>query len=162
LIHGDYISNKLKLKDKKLLKFDYEFEEEKLPLNLDSALKRESSCLFRNFTDFSLEKFSVEFYTKSISEEKTSVIPNLMNKAPLIFESEEENKFVIIFEDILYVLVPIVSIIFFIFLLIYCRQKKIKRMRMSSNLSQLKVTSHIDYQTSDPNDSSSLIINNLV
>jgi hypothetical protein len=110
----------------------------------------------------SLDQLYADFYTKSESEQKTSVIPNLMNKGPLIIESEEENKFIIMFEDILYVLVPIVSIVFFIFLLINCRRNKIRRVRMISKLSQLKVTSHIDYHNTDPNDSSSLIINNLV
>lgn len=92
-----------------------------------------------NYTDHNVissifyENFNSRNYQKVPTDEKTTLIPNLLYRKNKIKETNEEkdlnpndklNSIYLMFKDILYILFPLIIFIFFIFTIIKCKRKK--------------------------------------
>jgi hypothetical protein len=99
----------------------------------------------------------------------TNTIPNIINKYSFEKQKtpneETADPLAEMIEDFLYVLVPIIAIIFSVFLVIHCKKVRLKRTRLAVNLSYLKQTTSLEtnrLNESIDSSSSSIIINSLV
>jgi hypothetical protein len=165
------------LKNKKLLELDYDDELVRKNYTKINDTKFNDTHIWQvknkcnlNFTNKVLEQSEIMHYNPYYfhkTSKITNIIPNIINKYSFekekIPNEEDENIFIKMIEDFLYVIVPFMAIVFMIILVIQCKQVKIRRTRMAVNLSTLKQTTSLESsRLNDSTDSSSIIINSLV
>jgi len=169
LIHGKQIKNQIAFLDHKTLENDY--HDKLLNDNLKSKDRMQiinelEYCTNLNFTDKLIIPEDYSPFKHKKTEKVTNDIENLINENSFNIESEnlDAYNYLEVIENILYVFVPILSIIFFLGMLVRCKRNSVARMRYSTNISYLKTT-HIPSESDQLNDSTSsstIIINSLV
>jgi len=144
LIHGNFVHSELQLKNKFLLEVDYNDKSKKL-INISEELSSEKYiCSNKNYTSDKLNFLEYIKYNHNPTATNTDVVPNIILKNSFVYNDddkseEKENKLIDVLEDLIYVVVPIFTIILVIVIILYLNKKNVKKnMNIVYNLSRIK------------------------
>ena len=163
-MHGKFIMNEFKLEEHIMLESDYDVVGRNIWENKIQHINELYVCPNYNYSTQLIPADYIP-YKYVPSEIKLNKIPNLINEVTFNMDKREDSSDINeVMENIFYVIVPILFIVFMLWIIVRCKRKNISRLRYSNNISVLKTSSSLSEleRLSDSSSSSTRIINSLI